>query len=416
MERQGAPALRTDVLPSGHVLRVPLMTRKRLWSHGHLAGLFLSSSLAFSSRLAGYTWSILWLLLYRQNFWYLASAPSLRIGSDGKESACDAGDLGWFLGWEDALEKGMATHSSILAWRIPLAEGLAGYSPWGRKESDSAEATEWGTLTLSLQPSAFPGPYSHQGDPRGLGSQVGRRSAAPFSLASSVVVAPQLIATGGRKLGMTSAPPATSCQLKEGHFGLSSFGIGFQKEDSGTGGYCHLVGLQVSSNQLTPSQVLATWRRNRKVDKYKDSPSAAFLQGSLPTQGQNLHLLHLLCWQMGSLTLAPPEKWRRAWQPTPVFLPREFRGQRSLVGYSSWGSTDLDTTEQLSMHACMHAPWAGHNLTGEGYHPLTRLVNTSCPVTSQLFVEPLKCAQYPMQIGHLIPRNTLEGGSTAVSV
>ena len=87
---------------------------------------------------------------------------------------------------------------------------------------------------------------------------MGRRSAAPFSLASSVVVAPQLIATGGRKLGMTSAPPATSCQLKEGHFGLSSFGIGFQKEDSGTGGYCHLVGLQVSSNQLTPSQVLAT--------------------------------------------------------------------------------------------------------------------------------------------------------------
>ena len=44
-----------------------------------------------------------------------------------------------FLGWEDVLEKGMATHSSILAWRIPLAEGLAGYSPRGRKESDTTE-------------------------------------------------------------------------------------------------------------------------------------------------------------------------------------------------------------------------------------------------------------------------------------
>ena len=40
-------------------------------------------------------------------------------GSDGKESACDAGDLIWSLGQEDSLEKGTATHSSILAWRIP---------------------------------------------------------------------------------------------------------------------------------------------------------------------------------------------------------------------------------------------------------------------------------------------------------
>ena len=29
--------------------------------------------------------------------------------------------------------------------------------------------------------------------------------------------------------------------------------------------------------------------------------------------------------------------WRRAWQPTPVFTPGEFHGQRSLVGYSPWG-------------------------------------------------------------------------------
>ena len=37
-----------------------------------------------------------------------------------------------FLGWENPLEKGKATHSSILAWRIP-------YSPWGRKELDTTE-------------------------------------------------------------------------------------------------------------------------------------------------------------------------------------------------------------------------------------------------------------------------------------
>ena len=38
------------------------------------------------------------------------------------------------LGWEDPLEKGKATHSSILAWRIPWTQ-----SPWGLKESDTTE-------------------------------------------------------------------------------------------------------------------------------------------------------------------------------------------------------------------------------------------------------------------------------------
>ena len=43
--------------------------------------------------------------------------------SDGKEYACNAGDPGLIPpGWEDLLEKGMATHSSILVWRIPFTE------------------------------------------------------------------------------------------------------------------------------------------------------------------------------------------------------------------------------------------------------------------------------------------------------
>ena len=49
------------------------------------------------------------------------------------------------LGWEDPLEKEMATHSSILAWRIPRQRSLVGSSPWGRKESDKTER-----LTLSF--------------------------------------------------------------------------------------------------------------------------------------------------------------------------------------------------------------------------------------------------------------------------
>ena len=37
--------------------------------------------------------------------------------------------------------------------------------------------------------------------------------------------------------------------------------------------------------------------------------------------------------------------WRRKWQPTPVFLPGESQGQRSLVGCHLWGRTELDMTE-----------------------------------------------------------------------
>ena len=43
-------------------------------------------------------------------------------GSDGKASACNAGDPGAIPGSEDPLEKEMATHSSALAWRIPWRE------------------------------------------------------------------------------------------------------------------------------------------------------------------------------------------------------------------------------------------------------------------------------------------------------
>ena len=47
--------------------------------------------------------------------------------------------------------------------------------------------------------------------------------------------------------------------------------------------------------------------------------------------------------------------WRRPWQPTPVFLPGESYGQRSLAGYSPWGYKESDTTEATEC-ACKQAP------------------------------------------------------------
>ena len=60
-------------------------------------------------------------------------------GSAGKEPACNAGDLGSIPGWEDPLEKGKATHSRILVWRIP----------WGCKESDMTERLSLSPLSLT---------------------------------------------------------------------------------------------------------------------------------------------------------------------------------------------------------------------------------------------------------------------------
>ena len=68
------------------------------------------------------------------NWTELMITKNFPCGSAGKESACNAGDLVWSLGWEDPLEKGKAPHSS----------GSPLYSPWSCKESDT---TEW--LSLS---------------------------------------------------------------------------------------------------------------------------------------------------------------------------------------------------------------------------------------------------------------------------
>ena len=47
-------------------------------------------------------------------------------------------------------------------------------------------------------------------------------------------------------------------------------------------------------------------------------------------------------------SLGQENPWRRAWQPTLVFLPGESHGQKSLVGYSPWGRKELDMTLRLN--------------------------------------------------------------------
>ena len=60
-----------------------------------------------------------WMVLYIHTCTYAYAYKGFPCGSAGKESACSVGDLGLIPGLRRPLEKGKATHSSILAWRIP---------------------------------------------------------------------------------------------------------------------------------------------------------------------------------------------------------------------------------------------------------------------------------------------------------
>ena len=68
----------------------------------------------------------------------------ISLQSDDKESACNAEDWIWSWSWDDPRQKGMAIHSSILAWRIPWTEESGGLQSRGRRELDTTEQ-----LTLS---------------------------------------------------------------------------------------------------------------------------------------------------------------------------------------------------------------------------------------------------------------------------
>ena len=54
------------------------------------------------------------------------------------------------------------------------------------------------------------------------------------------------------------------------------------------------------------------------------------------------------CWKRRFNPWVGKIPWKGKWQPTPVFLPGQFHGQKSLAGYSSWGHRDVDTTQRLT--------------------------------------------------------------------
>ena len=72
--------------------------------------------------------------------------------------------------------------------------------------------------------------------------------------------------------------------------------------------------------------------------------------------------------------------WRRKWQPTPVFLPGESQGQRSLVGCRLWGRTESDTTEatqqqqQQQSYICQSNETELFGKNFENYEPCLKIL------------------------------------------
>ena len=156
--------------------------------------------------------------------------------------------------------------------------------------------------------------------------------------------------------------------------------------------------MSVHAQPLSSVQLFVTlWTIAHQVPLF----SARILESFPPLEdlrdlGSNPHLLHLLLWQADSLPLnhlgspylgnqklsslvaqmvkrlpacgrpgfdpwVGKISWRRKWQPTPVFLPGESHGRRSMVGYSPWGCKESYTTEQLHSLHLFVSPLRYHN-------------------------------------------------------
>ena len=114
--------------------------------------------------------------------------------------------------------------------------------------------------------------------------------------------------------------------------------------------------------------------------------------------------------------------WRRKWQPTPVLLPGESHGGRSLVGYSPWSHKESDTTDRLHFHFSL--PWSQLE---EDFLPFLDIVHrqfchAGCHLCGTAFEQSQICSGQRLPSGpvswnlNLILGNLLEAVHTLLSI
>ena len=107
-------------------------------------------------------------------------------------------------------------------------------------------------------------------------------------------------------------------------------------DGSFSNGLVHVINLHLSHPLITTQQpylVRSLYPRNRTC--YLTRGASRWLSGK---EFSYQYRRHRFTSRVGKIL------WRRAWQPTPVFLPREAHGQRSLAGYSPWGHKQFEKT------------------------------------------------------------------------
>ena len=217
--------------------------------------------------------------------------------------------LVWSLDWEDVMEKRMATHSSILAWRIPQTEEPAGL----QSIASTSVRHDWTTNTF---PQKLPATSHH------LQQRVWKSRSCPSRPSTSFRgLCPH------RKLTLNVLHPMSQplqCVLPSLLFVfffllllLLSPELRFLFLLFSSSGLPFLSHFPLSKSYSGPSLVVQMIK-------------------NLPTMQE--------AWVWSRVRKIP---WRREWQPTAVFLPRDFHRQSSLAGYSPWGRKDSDTTERL---------------------------------------------------------------------
>ena len=260
-----------------------------------------------------------------------------------------------FLGWEDPLEEGMVTHSSILPWRIARDRGAWRATVHGVAESDTTER-----LTLTQLYTRDGCKYlqlckTHSLPPRWWQSN--------FTLTWSHALA--LRETYFQKKFSASVQAASTGNSPEritklNKVLLPNFVFDMRRNWGGRGGRGKGRNRWPSHGTSTPP----TSCQNYMPKKDITYPS-----------GIRLLLNHFLVAQMVKYlpTMQETQVQSLGWEDplekekttTPVFLPGEFLGQMSLEHHSPWGCKELDTTRAIITHTHTHT------------HTHTRIKNSS---------------------------------------
>ena len=206
------------------------------------------------------------------------------------------------LSWEDSLEKKIVTHSSILAWEIPLTKEPHGLQSMGWQRVGHDLATKhWQPINSGLN--AFSRFLHHI-----LSCPFSVSQSHSFSFSSFICLDLALFLPVEKAfIELVRHPRPGAASLKQ------------------------------------PGVVLP--RSEKAMAPHSSTPAWKISWMEEPGRLQSMGLLSVGHDWATSLSLFTFMHWRRKWQPTPVFLPGESQGRGSLVGCCLWDRTESDTTE-----------------------------------------------------------------------